>query len=290
MIRSMTGFARTECDAPWGSVAWELRSVNHRYLEISQRLPEDLRALETRFRQQVAARLKRGKVDCTLRVKWEAAGDRELALDMVLAERVTEAAARIRTRVGELAMPGTIDLLRWPGVVREQERDLEPVAELASTVLAQALDELDAARRREGERLAVALAERCEAVAGLMVEVRESLPAIRASLRTRLLDRLAGLDLKTEPQRLEQELAIQLGKMDVDEEIDRLGSHVAEVRRILSTGDDEANGRRLDFLMQEFNREANTLGSKSLDTETTRIAVELKVLIEQMREQVQNIE
>jgi uncharacterized protein (TIGR00255 family) len=290
MIRSMTGFARTECDAPWGSVAWELRSVNHRYLEISQRLPEDLRALETRFRQQVAARLKRGKVDCTLRVSWEAAGDRELALDMGLAERVAEAAARIRARVGELAMPATIDLLRWPGVVREQERDLEPVAELASTVLAQALDELDAARRREGERLAIALAERCDAVAGLMVEVREALPAIRASLRARLLDRLAGLDLETDPQRLEQELAIQLGKMDVDEEIDRLGSHVAEVRRILSTGDDEANGRRLDFLMQEFNREANTLGSKSMDTETTRIAVELKVLIEQMREQVQNIE
>jgi uncharacterized protein (TIGR00255 family) len=290
MIRSMTGFARTECDAPWGSVAWELRSVNHRYLEISQRLPEDLRALEARFRQQVAARLKRGKVDCTLRVSWEAAGDRELALDMGLAERVAEAAARIRARVGELAMPATIDLLRWPGVVREQERDLEPVAELASTVLAQALDELDAARRREGERLAIALAERCDAVAGLMVEVREALPAIRASLRARLLDRLAGLDLETDPQRLEQELAIQLGKMDVDEEIDRLGSHVAEVRRILSTGDDEANGRRLDFLMQEFNREANTLGSKSMDTETTRIAVELKVLIEQMREQVQNIE
>ena len=290
MIRSMTGFARTECDAPWGSVAWELRSVNHRYLEISQRLPEDLRALETRFRQQVAARLKRGKIDCTLRVKREAAGDRELALDMGLAGRVTEAAARIRARVGELAMPATIDLLRWPGVVREQEQDIEPVAELAATVLAQALDELDAARRREGERLALALAERCDAVAGLMVEVREALPAIRASLRTRLLDRLAGLDLETEPQRLEQELAIQLGKMDVDEEIDRLGSHVAEVRRILSTGADEANGRRLDFLMQEFNREANTLGSKSLDTETTRIAVELKVLIEQMREQVQNIE
>jgi uncharacterized protein (TIGR00255 family) len=290
MIRSMTGFARTECDAPWGSVAWELRSVNHRYLEISQRLPEELRALETRFRQQIAARLRRGKVDCTLRVKWEAAGDRELALDMGLAERVAEAAARVRARVGELAMPATIDLLRWPGVVREQERDLEPVAELASAVLAQALDELDAARRREGERLALALAERCDAVAGLMVGVREALPAIRASLRTRLLDRLAGLDLETEPQRLEQELAIQLGKMDVDEEIDRLGSHVAEVRRILSTGDDEANGRRLDFLMQEFNREANTLGSKSLDTETTRIAVELKVLIEQMREQVQNIE
>ena len=290
MIRSMTGFARTECDAPWGSVAWELRSVNHRYLEISQRLPEELRVLETHFRQQVAARLKRGKVDCTLRVNWGAAGARELALDMDLAKRVAEAADSIRARVGELAMPGTIDLLRWPGVVRDQERDLEPVAELASTALAAALDELDAARRREGERLAVALTERCAAVSSLMDQVRASLPPIRASLRTRLLERLAGLDLETDPQRLEQELAIQLGKMDVDEEIDRLASHVAEVRRILSTGDDEANGRRLDFLMQEFNREANTLGSKSVDTETTRIAVELKVLIEQMREQVQNIE
>ncbi|MFU8822467.1 MAG: YicC/YloC family endoribonuclease [Gammaproteobacteria bacterium] len=286
----MTGFARTERDAPWGSVAWELRSVNHRYLEISPRLPEDLRALETRFRQQVAARLKRGKVDCTLRVAWPAAGDRDLALDLDLAERIAEAATRIRARVGALAMPAAIDLLRWPGVVREQERDLEPVAELAAAVLAEALDELEGAREREGERLAAALAERCAAVSDLMDQVRDALPAIRQGLRSRLLERLAGLELDTDSQRLEQELVIQLGKMDVDEEIDRLASHVAEVRRILSAGDDEANGRRLDFLMQEFNREANTLGSKSVDKETTRIAVELKVLIEQMREQVQNIE
>lgn len=290
MIRSMTGFARTECAAPWGSVAWELRSVNHRYLEIGLRLPEELRALETRFRQQVASRLKRGKVDGTLRVTWMGSGERELALDLGLAERLVEAAARIRARAGELAMPGTMDLLRWPGVVREQERDLEPVAEVAGSALAQALDELDAARRREGERLAAALAERCEAVTGLVRQVRAALPEIRISLRNRLLERLAALDLEADPQRLEQELAIQLGKMDVDEETDRLTSHVAEVRRILAADDDEANGRRLDFLMQEFNREANTLGSKSLDTETTRIAVELKVLIEQMREQVQNIE
>lgn len=290
MIRSMTGFARTECDAPWGSVAWELRSVNHRYLEIGLRLPEELRVLETRFRQQAMARLKRGKVDCTLRVTWAAAGDRELALDLELAARISEAAVKIRERVGELQMPGTIDLLRWPGVVREQGRDLEPVAELAGTALAQALDELEAARRREGERLAVALAERCAAVTGLVAQVRGALPAIRVGLKARLLERLESLDLEADPQRLEQELAIQLGKMDVDEEIDRLASHVAEVRRILSNDDDEANGRRLDFLMQEFNREANTLGSKSVDTETTRIAVDLKVLIEQMREQIQNIE
>jgi uncharacterized protein (TIGR00255 family) len=290
MIRSMTGFARAERGAPWGSVAWELRSVNHRYLEINQRLPEDVRALEGRFRQLVAARLKRGKVDCSLRVTWEAAGGRELALDLELAARVAEAAEKICQRVGELAPPGTIDLLRWPGVVREQERDLEPVAKLAADALAQALDDLDEGRRREGERLAQVLQERCDALAGLVHQVRAALPAIRAALRDRLLERLAGLDLAAEPQRFEQELVIQLGKMDVDEEIDRLESHIAEVQRILSAGDEGANGRRLDFLMQEFNREANTLGSKSVNAETTRIAVDLKVLIEQMREQVQNIE
>ena len=289
MIRSMTGFSRTESDGPWGTVAWELRSVNHRYLETGLRLPEELRALETRFRQQLASRLKRGKVDCTLRINWESGSDRELAVDLDLAERVAEAAAKIRARVGELAPPGTIDLLRWPGVVREQERDIAPVAAAAAAALSDALDELDAARQREGERLAVALADRCDAIAVLVEQVRAALPTIRTGLRARLLERLAALDVEADPQRLEQELAIQLGKVDVDEELDRLASHIAEVRRILAA-DDEANGRRLDFLMQEFNREANTLGSKSVDSETTRIAVELKVLIEQMREQVQNIE
>jgi uncharacterized protein (TIGR00255 family) len=290
MIRSMTGFSRTECVAPWGAVAWEVRSVNHRYLETGLRLPEELRALENRFRQQVGGRLRRGKVDCTLRIRWEGTDAREMALDLELAQRVIEAAEKIRGQAESLALPGTIDVLRWPGVVREQERDLEPVAELAASALALALDELDAARRREGERLAEALEERCAAIAALVEQARGALPSIRAGLRTRLLDRLAGLNLETDPQRLEQELAIQLGKMDVDEELDRLGSHLAEVRRILGAGDEEANGRRLDFLMQEFNREANTLGSKSVDSETTRIAVDLKVLIEQMREQVQNIE
>jgi uncharacterized protein (TIGR00255 family) len=290
MIRSMTGFSRIERSAPWGSVAWELRSVNHRYLEAGLRLPEDLRALEMRFRQQLNARLKRGKIDGTLRISWESCGDRELALDLDLAQRITEAAARIRARVGELAPPRAVDLLRWPGVVREQERDLEPVAALAADALERALDELESARAREGERLAAMLAERCDAISALVAQARDLLPGIRAALRNRLLERLAGLDLEVDLQRLEQELAIQLGKMDVDEELDRLGSHVEEVRHILAAGKNEANGRRLDFLMQEFNREANTLGSKSVDKETTRIAVDLKVLIEQMREQVQNIE
>ena len=290
MIRSMTGFSRSEHDAPWGTIAWELRSVNHRYLELGFRLPEELRVLEPVLRQQVAARLRRGKVDCTLRVNWQAGGERALPLDLELAARVHEAAQAIRSRLGELALPTTIDLLRWPGVVREQERDLEPVAERVSSVLARALDELDAARSREGERMAAVLEDRCRAIAGLVERVRSALPAVRNGLRSRLLERLAGLDLESDPQRLEQELVIQLGKMDVEEELDRLGSHVAEVQRILSAEGTESNGRRLDFLMQEFNREANTLGSKSVDGETTRIAIELKVLIEQMREQVQNIE
>jgi uncharacterized protein (TIGR00255 family) len=290
MIRSMTGFSRSERDAPWGAVAWELRTVNHRYLEIGLRLPEELRPLESAFRQQIAARLKRGKVDATLRVNWHAASDRALALDLELAARVAEAAERIRERTGELALPGTMDLLRWPGVVQEQERDLEPLAALAGEVLEAALAGLEEARQREGAHLAAALGERLDGIADLAAETRIALPDIRAGLQARLLERLAGLDLEAQPQRLEQELALQLGKVDVDEELDRLGAHVAEVRRILASPDDEANGRRLDFLMQEFNREANTLGSKSIDARTTRIAVELKVLIEQMREQVQNVE
>ncbi|NHA13673.1 YicC/YloC family endoribonuclease [Thioalkalivibrio sp. XN279] len=290
MIRSMTGFSRIERDAPWGTIAWELRAVNHRYLEIGLRLPEELRALEGRFRQQVAAQLKRGKIDASLRLGWHADTGRELALDLELAARVVEAAQRVRERNGDLALPGAMDILRWPGVVREQERDMEPLAELAAQTLAEALEALDASRRREGEHLAAALAERCAGVAALAEEVRAVLPDIRDGLRTRLLERLEGLEVEFEPQRLEQELALQLGKMDVDEELDRLAAHVAEVRRILSSDAGEANGRRLDFLMQEFNREANTLGSKSVDAHTTRLAVELKVLIEQMREQVQNVE
>lgn len=290
MIRSMTGFSRIERDAPWGTIAWELRAVNHRYLEVGLRLPEELRPLEGRFRQQIGARLKRGKVDASLRLGWHADTGRELALDLELAARVVEAAQRVRERAGDLALPGAMDILRWPGVVREGERDIEPLAEVAAQVLDEALAALDASRQREGEHLAAALAERCDGVAALTAEVRAVLPAIRDGLRARLLERLAGLDLEFDPQRLEQELALQLGKMDVDEELDRLGAHVAEVKRILSSNAGDANGRRLDFLMQEFNREANTLGSKSVDAHTTRIAVELKVLIEQMREQVQNVE
>ena len=288
MIRSMTGFARTEASAPWGSLSWELRSVNHRYLEVAFRLPDELRSLEPEFRQLVAGRLRRGKVDCTVRLSWETAGGAALEVDMALAGQVLSAAEEIRKQVGGGRPPTAMELLRWPGVAREPTRDTEPLAALARETLAAALEELDAARAREGERIAAMLAERCAGVEAACAEVRERLPALREGLRARLAERLASVDVQADPQRLEQELAIQATKMDVDEELDRLDSHVAEVRRVLA--DPGANGRRLDFLMQEFNREANTLASKSVDTTTTRIAVDLKVLVEQMREQVQNVE
>jgi uncharacterized protein (TIGR00255 family) len=288
MIRSMTGFARAEASAGWGSLAWELRAVNHRYLEAGFRLPEELRVCETAFRQQVAERLKRGKVDCSLRLAWEDAGSRELALDLELATRLGEAASRVGERIEGMRPPSAIDVLRWPGVVREQERDLEPVAKLAEATLERALAELEASRAREGERLAVLVSERLDGVGAISAEIRGLLPDIRAALQNRMLERLGQIAVSADPQRFEQELVLQLTRIDVDEELDRLDSHVVEARRILVA--DGANGRRLDFLMQEFNREANTLGSKSVDTRTTRAAVELKVLIEQMREQVQNVE
>jgi uncharacterized protein (TIGR00255 family) len=288
MIRSMTGFARTEASAPWGSLSWELRSVNHRYLEASFRLPEELRALEGEFRQLVAGRLRRGKVDCAVRLAWAGGAGGAPDLDLELAAQIWTAAQQIREQVGAADPPTAMELLRWPGVARDPARDVEPVAVLARESLAGALEELDQARAREGDRLAAMLEERCAAIDTVCSEVRARLPAIREGLRKRFADRLAGVDVQADPQRLEQEIAIQLTKMDVDEELDRLGSHLAEVRRILK--DPGANGRRLDFLMQEFNREANTLASKSVDTDTTRLAVDLKVLVEQMREQVQNVE
>jgi uncharacterized protein (TIGR00255 family) len=288
MIRSMTGFARTEASAPWGSLSWELRSVNHRYLESSFRLPEELRGLEAEFRQLVAGRLRRGKVDCSLRLSWDSGSGAALELDLDLALQISSATERIRERVGGGQAPTAMELLRWPGVAREPSRDVEPAAGLARESLAAALEELDAARAREGERLGAMLGERCDGIATFCAEVRERLPSIRDGLKRRFAERLAAVDVQADPQRLEQEIAIQLTKMDVDEELDRLDSHVAEVRRILA--DPGANGRRLDFLMQEFNRECNTLASKSVDTQTTRLAVDLKVLVEQMREQAQNVE
>jgi uncharacterized protein (TIGR00255 family) len=284
----MTGFARAERASPSGLLAWELRSVNHRYLEVGLRLPEELRAAEAEFRRAIGAVARRGKVDASFYVRPGAAAERELALDEELLERLVEQAGIVRRRLGPEGRIDAVDLLRWPGVVKEAERDATSLAAAATELLAEALAAFTASRASEGERIADMLASRAAQVVGIVDAVAARLPEAQARVRAKLQERLATLVVEADPGRLEQEVAILLQKMDVAEELDRLRSHVAELRATLATG--AAVGRKLDFLMQEFNREANTLSSKSADVETTRQAVELKVLVEQMREQIQNVE
>lgn len=288
MIRSMTAFARAERQGEWGTLVWELRSVNHRYLEIGLRMPEELRAAETRFRERIQARLGRGKVDCGLRYRpAENVGER-IEYDEAYAKAVIDTCERVEKIITNPARLSVIDVLRWPGVMREPEQDFEPVREAAASLLDEALDELVQTREREGARLEEIIAQRLDGVAGLVQQVRARRPEVLEGIREKMRSRLQALDVEADPGRLEQELALVAQRLDVDEELDRLQTHVDESRAVL--GRDEPVGRRLDFLMQEFNREANTLSSKSNDSETTQAAVELKVLIEQMREQVQNIE
>jgi uncharacterized protein (TIGR00255 family) len=288
MIRSMTAFARRESDLAAGNVCWELRSVNHRYLEIGLRLPDELRAMETAVRERINARLGRGKVDCVCRYKPVVSGDIAFDIDPGNLDRLLDACRFVAGRLPETAALNPLELLRWPGVVREQVIDNTPLMDGAMALLETTLDELVNCREREGEQIRNLLLARCDAMAAQVDHVRTLVPEIRNGLRKRLEQRLAELEVPVEPGRLEQELVLQVQKVDVDEELDRLESHISEVRRVL--GSNEPVGRRLDFLMQELNREANTLGSKSVVVATTSVSVELKVLIEQMREQVQNVE
>ena len=288
MIVSMTGFARREATGPWGTLVCELRSVNHRFLECGFRLPDDLRGAESELRQIATRELKRGKVDCT--VSFRPGHGAEVALDI---DR--EALERVLARVRELAAAfpenhtvNVMDVLRWPGVVREDGAGGEELIGAARTLFASAVTDLVAARSREGVRLRELIEQRCTLLENLVAQVRTRLPEVQARVRERLNDRLAELKAQVDQDRLEQELAMLLQRLDVDEELDRLTGHIEEIRRV--TGAGEPAGRRLDFLMQELNREANTLSSKSQDLETTRAAVDMKVVIEQMREQVQNIE
>jgi uncharacterized protein (TIGR00255 family) len=287
MLRSMTAFASAERTTPLGVLSCELRSVNHRYLELSPRLPEELRAFESTLRERIAAKLSRGKVDVSLRLRSESAGVHALQVNEALLDQLGDVASRLQSRFPQLNTD-FVGLLNLEGVLVKPGLDQQALQQFAQEVLEQALDDMLATRTREGERLGVFLRERLDGIERCVAQVREWLPEIRAGLRVKLEQRLADLKQPADPGRLEQELVLSLSRVDVDEELDRLTSHIAEARRILKLAD--ANGRRLDFLMQEFNREANTLGSKSVDQRTTQVAVELKVLIEQMREQVQNIE
>ena len=287
MIRSMTGFARRERQYPWGQLAWELKTVNHRYLEVGCRLPEEFRAAEADFRQAVSGAVRRGKVECSLHFR-PAAVSGALEIDVAALAAVTQRAQQLAAQAGPAARIEVLDLLRWPGVVRDQTRDSVALISAAQALLAEALIELARFRDSEGGRLREALEQRCNGLNEFAARVTDRLPEVRARMRAKLLDRIAQLTADVDHERLEQELAILAQRLDVDEELDRLRGHVAEVRKAFSG--QEPAGRRLDFLMQELNREANTLSSKSQDIETTRAAVDMKVLIEQMREQVQNIE
>ena len=287
MIRSMTGFARRESQFSWGLLSWELKTVNHRFLEVGCRLPEEFRVGEADFRQAVAASVRRGKVECSLHFHPTATAA-ALEVDAALLASLTRRAREIAAQAGEAARIDALELLRWPGVIRDASRDPTPMIAAAHAILADALAGLASFRDSEGARLRAALEQRCDGLIEFAARVADRLPQVRARMRTRLLERIAQLVSDVDHERLEQELAMLAQRLDVDEEIDRLRGHVTEVRKTFAGPD--AAGRRLDFLMQELNREANTLSSKSQDIETTRAAVDMKVLIEQMREQVQNIE
>jgi uncharacterized protein (TIGR00255 family) len=289
MIRSMTGFARRERQGTWGTLTCELRTVNHRYLEVSLRLPEDLRGLDGEVRQRLGAQLRRGKVEAGVYLRPAANTAPGLELDRALLERLLERLREVGGLVGGApAAPGALDLLRWPGVIRETERDLTPLTAEALALVDETVAELNASRAREGARIHELLRQRCDGLTERVAYVRARLPEIATRIRSKVAERVAQLGAPVDEQRLEQELVLLAYKMDVAEELDRLGSHVTETLRVLDA--DEPAGRRLDFLMQELNREANTLSSKSQDVDTTRAAVDMKVLIEQMREQVQNVE
>ena len=288
MTLSMTAFSRQQQEQEWGSLTWEIRSVNHRYLEANVRLPESFRALENAVREAVRKRLTRGKVECQLRFQSEASVSTELHLNRPLIQQLVQANVEIEQITGTSSSLSNMEVLRWPGVIEEQDFDRTSIEEKALTLFTAALDDLVATREREGAELQGFITQRIDSIREIVVSVREKMPEILAKQKKALLGRLHDLQAELEPTRLEQEVSLLAQKADVEEELDRLDSHLNEVARVLNAKGQK--GRRLDFLMQELNREANTLSSKSIVVETTLSAVELKVLIEQMREQIQNIE
>jgi uncharacterized protein (TIGR00255 family) len=287
MIASMTGFARRELAGSWGTLTCELRSVNHRYLEPGFRLPEELRPLESDLRQLLGKNFKRGKIDCTMHLRGAQAGERELRIDAIALGRVAAAIGQVSRELPGATIDA-VEVLRWPGVVETASPDSEALLGAGRALFQQTLDELGAMRLREGQRLSELLEQRCAGLGMLVTQVRGRLPEIQVRMRARLNERVAELLASVDRERIEQEVVMQLQRLDVAEELDRLTGHIEETRRVMSAT--EAAGRRLDFLMQELNREANTLASKSQDLDTTRLTVDMKVLIEQMREQVQNVE
>ncbi len=288
MLHSMTGFARESVETGIGTLTWEIRAVNHRYLDVLFKLPDDLRPKEQLLRQQASATLSRGKVECALYFRRAVNQETELQLDTDLVELIGHRISELTAKLPNVAAANPIEILRWPGVVLQTELDTGPLFENASALLDTALGALNTMRASEGERIAEMLNSRCTDIEEISASVRRRMPEVLAATRARQKERIEKLSVEADPARLELEIALVAQKLDVDEELDRLESHLVEIRDAI--GGQKPVGRRLDFLMQELNREANTLGSKSADSETTKAAVDLKVLIEQMREQIQNVE
>ena len=287
MPRSMTAFARNTVDFSWGSITCELRSVNHRFLEAGFRMPETLRQVEMSLREIARKKLTRGKVDISLQVALNN-DDATVHIDMALAGRTIEIAQSLASELLNPAPISPLDIMRWPGVLTEQSVETENLHGAAIQTYTEAVDQLLEGRQREGDKLAEMIEERLCGIETQVAIVRENLPSILDHQRVRLNEKLENLRAQVDGDRLEQEMVIIANRADVDEELDRLAAHISEIRRVLKS--EESIGRRLDFLMQELNREANTLGSKSIAGVTTQASVELKVLIEQMREQIQNLE
>jgi uncharacterized protein (TIGR00255 family) len=288
MIYSMTGYAVATAELPFGTLNLELRSVNHRYLDIQFRIPDELRTLEAGMRELATARISRGKVEVRVAVNKAPASPSSLQLDEKLLGQLQQLGTRVKAAMPE-SQPLTVnDVLRWPGMLGNDEIEGELLQEACNRLIGRALDDLTAMRAREGAKLKQILIERIESMDALVRKVAPRMPQLIASYKDKLSSRLKDAMVNMDDDRLKQELVLFSSKIDVDEELSRLTTHFAEIRRILDKGG--AVGKRLDFLMQELNREANTLGSKSVDLEVTQTSMDLKVLIEQMREQIQNIE
>jgi len=288
MLHSMTGFARESAETDLGTLTWEIRAVNHRYLDVQFKLPEDLRPKEQALRQRASAALGRGKVECALFFRRAFDQNNELRVDTEMVELIGHRISDLTAKLPNVAAVNPIEILRWPGVVQQVELDLEPLFDAAAELLDRTLTAINEMRASEGARIAGMLETRCDDIAKIAQQVRRRMPEVLSATRAKQQERIDALDVEADPARLEVELALVATKLDVDEELDRLESHLVEIRDAIAA--EKPVGRRLDFLMQELNREANTLGSKSADTETTRAAVDLKVLVEQMREQIQNVE
>ncbi|MFH4562406.1 YicC/YloC family endoribonuclease [Vibrio diabolicus] len=288
MIYSMTAYARKEVKGDWGSAVWEIRSVNQRYLETYFRMPEQFRGLEPVLRERFRKHLARGKVECNLRFEANPAAKGELSINEALASQVIKAAEQVMHMTGELSRINPFQVMQWPGVMETPEQDMDAVNKVLLEAFDGAMDEFIEARAREGENMKALIEQRLDAISAEVVKVRARMPEILEWQRERLFSKFEDAKVELDPSRIEQELILLAQKSDVAEELDRLDSHVKETTNILKKGG--AVGRRLDFMMQEFNRESNTLASKSISTDITASGVELKVLIEQMREQIQNIE